>query len=113
MSDKLTEEDAKQKWCPLSRAVRGDCVSGFNRGTDMKPDVATFCIASACMAWRFDRAEYERGEPLPFGTNPADPGWEKDGETLYCRPGLTEQRQCWRRPLPRTGYCNAFERVRA
>jgi hypothetical protein len=61
-----TEAEAKTKWCPLARAVRGDGVSAFNRGTDMKPDVATFCIASDCMSWRWELTK----EPLPKGSNP-------------------------------------------
>lgn len=48
----MTEEEAKTKWCPFGR-VEGPFVYGnptVNRGEAEKS--WTFCIASACMAWR-------------------------------------------------------------
>ncbi len=117
----MTEDEAKTKWCPLVRLVgfKDSIAEGtsWNRAPD-DPDgqqsPGTKCIASACMAWRYDEAEYEHGECLPLGAAPADPGWEQDGETWYCGPGVSgEKRMRWKRAKPRTGYCNAFERVRS
>lgn len=106
----LTEDEAKTKWCPLSRTgdTRSDERCTVNRAGN-GPDVDCYCIASACMAWRSEPLTYEHGEALPFGTTPADPGWEKDGETWYCGSGVTgEKRQRWRKPNPLLGYCGAF-----
>lgn len=128
MRDTLTEAEAKGKWCPLVRqlgTLRQPAVPGGvdyvvasgsqNRGYQMGGALDNCrCIASECMAWRFDEAEFDHGECLPLGTVPADPGWEQDGETWYCGPGVTgEKRTRWKRAKPRTGYCNAFERVRS
>ncbi len=66
----MTEDEAKTKWCPFVRAIlatKGDNglmdpapISTFNRigheNTDrIEPCSVTHCIASACMAWRWDR----------------------------------------------------------
>ena len=42
---RLTEEDARTKWCPHVR------INGFNR--DLNQDAYPLCIASNCMAWRW------------------------------------------------------------
>lgn len=46
----LTEEKAKKKWCPFAR-MRWDNIP-LNRDGYDKP--ITRCIASECMAWRWD-----------------------------------------------------------
>lgn len=110
MRDTMTEPEARKKWCPLTRVGNE---AGCNRSHNDFGSTA-FCIGSACMAWRFDEAAFEHGDCLPLGSAPADPGWEQDGETWYAGPGVTgEKRMRWKRALPRTGYCNAFERVRS
>lgn len=93
----MTEDEAKQKWCPLA---------GTPRFTHQSEE----CIGSSCMAWSWLRQEYEDGEPLPIGSVPADPEWEMNG-TVWCAGGeygTGEKRQRWRRPLPRAGFCTAF-----
>lgn len=58
----MTEDEAKTKWCPMSRTVRGMnvgmVVSNFNRVWDEKggPEIlpATNCIGSGCMMWRWE-----------------------------------------------------------
>jgi hypothetical protein len=89
-----TESEARTKWCPFALAVRGDGVSGFNRGTDMLPDVATFCLASACMAWRWKPTQWEwaGGDRTPEGA-----GW-------VSHPSADERFR-WKRARPRDGYC--------
>jgi hypothetical protein len=59
--DDVTEEDARKKWCPFTRVVKGQMNQvpmgqpAFNR-IDNGPGMigasdASGCIASACMAW--------------------------------------------------------------
>lgn len=63
-----TESDAKTKWCPLVRFSDegADVYSMSSRGEvhqrDDEPRELTRCIASACMAWRWDRSM-----PSPVG----------------------------------------------
>lgn len=54
----LSEEEAKLRWCPLSRSVglvtlgsQQGVVSGWNR--DHPSGNIPACIASSCMAWRW------------------------------------------------------------
>ena len=52
----LTEEQAKQKWCPWARIARDG--SGIGNRYSFDNDLATDsafarCIASDCMAWRW------------------------------------------------------------
>ncbi len=55
----LTEDEAKQKWCPFARIGGGQGVDGaaYNRiehhGGDISHTAAQ-CIGSACMAWRWE-----------------------------------------------------------
>lgn len=59
----LTEEQAREKWCPFVRMGQG----GHNRWSDMAQEtrdlelVGCECIASDCMAWRWE-AKYK-----PYG----------------------------------------------
>lgn len=49
----LTEEEATTKWCPFGRAIDNDgatLAATCNRGP--REEHWTFCIGSACMAWR-------------------------------------------------------------
>jgi|LakMenEpi03Aug12_release.lakeMendotaPanAssembly.Ray.scaffolds.fasta_scaffold742957_2 hypothetical protein len=50
----MTEEDAKQKWCPFTRAMAASVSTSPNRLVDGAPHRGSMCIASACMAWRWD-----------------------------------------------------------
>lgn len=49
----LYEEEAKQKWCPYANVYKGDGGSG-SRGLQGNPYGEHGCIASECMAWRWD-----------------------------------------------------------
>jgi len=69
----MTEEEAKQRWCPFARVVeQGSAIATHNRvqlptGRDVQVPVAGFCIASSCMAWRV-KTETRRtsgGHPYP------------------------------------------------
>jgi hypothetical protein len=58
---KLNEQVAKTKWCPFARSTDGgdDEVQAVsvNRLRDGVPDPWCLCIASECMAWRWDRSD--------------------------------------------------------
>jgi hypothetical protein len=69
----MTEDDAKQKWCPYARLVAGaelpmgakilvDAPAGYNRvvsETTVTTPHAAKCMASACMAWRWASHEHD------------------------------------------------------
>jgi hypothetical protein len=55
----MTEDEAKTKWCPHVRHTalpmsNGDAAVYDNRSCEVAFHVAGCCIASACMAWRWD-----------------------------------------------------------
>ena len=54
----LTEEEAREKWCPFAREYdieRGIAgLAGVNRPTE----IGARCIASQCMAWRWTVRPY-------------------------------------------------------
>jgi hypothetical protein len=54
MSDMLTEDEAKKKWCPLARD---------NRSEDDESVVD--CLASGCMFWRWSHQD-TNGMPTGF-----------------------------------------------
>lgn len=45
----MTEDEAKTKWCPFTRVGFAD-----HGGTNNRHDGGLNCIASACMAWRWN-----------------------------------------------------------
>lgn len=53
MEDRMTEEEAKAKWCPFVR-VAGRVT--YNRALNDSPVKHTACIGAACMAWRLTPA---------------------------------------------------------
>lgn len=67
----MTEEEARKRWCPFSRPVMPraeDC--GFqpgNRTEDNQIWSANRCIASECMAWRWQYRDEVTGEPQAMG----------------------------------------------
>ena len=69
MKDIVTEAEAKERWCPLARAVDEEIV--VNRLKDGSPSIAAQCVASECMAWRRahsdDPTGMERGYCGAFG----------------------------------------------
>ena len=83
----MTEDQAKEKWCPFVVASHTDPRgrAGYSREEIGLPaDTFTHaCIGSACMAWRWRRG----------GRHPGDAGasvdprgfWHRDGQPLgYC-----------------------------
>ena len=83
----MTEEEAKTKWCPFARVIVGQAdgshiatqppYNRFQRADDRTAvPPASYCIGSACMAWRWIK-------PIPRfkeGTMEVDP------ETLNLPP---------------------------
>lgn len=45
----MTEEEARQKWCPFARC--GDTAGCNRNGSEF--ELKPYCIASDCMAWRW------------------------------------------------------------
>lgn len=76
----ITEDEAKKKWCPLTRVAEPQrfgsqdsmCpVAGVNRGSDAMKETVwqpnALCIGSACMAWRWHkRAEGDVAGPFGY-----------------------------------------------
>lgn len=61
---RLTETDARTKWCPMARAfykVAPFGVASINREQDGSPDIGCNCIASDCMFWRWAISEADYG----------------------------------------------------
>ena len=56
----MTEDDARKRWCPFARTYHQEenedviAVVTVNRGRDGAPDAWCLCLASHCMAWRWD-----------------------------------------------------------
>jgi hypothetical protein len=48
----MTEDQAREKWCPFARVAAADYSSNKGSGGDIRP--GAYCIASRCMAWRWD-----------------------------------------------------------
>lgn len=97
----LTEEEAKQRWCPFAHVGFGGRFGGaaFNRFQitgqtaagqvvdegELKIPAGAKCIASACMAWRWQYdtqtdVEEERAAQLQ------DDGWEAISARLISGP---------------------------
>ena len=71
-----TEEEAVTLWCPFARVSADHGPSTGNHACNRFPDgpvpKASLCIASACMAWRWDdENEYEFRQEKPD-----EDGWE-------------------------------------
>ncbi len=45
-----TEDEAKERWCPFGRF---DSAAGGSHNRDYQGGPSTMCIASQCMAWRW------------------------------------------------------------
>jgi hypothetical protein len=69
----MTEEDAKQKWCPFTRAMAASVGTSANRLLNGAPHRGSMCIASACMAWRWNVPTYSgRYGETPTGQDPIE-----------------------------------------
>lgn len=85
----MTEEEAKTKWCPMSRVSLTKGEVGYNRVDGGIPSEYATCIGSDCMAWAWDKTEYEYS-----GGKVDDSGWEEVAVG------------CWRKKREnREGFC--------
>lgn len=63
----MTEEQAKEKWCPFARIINIRDTVAFNRSSADAPTGAARCIASGCACW-VSMDEYDdNAEPQPGG----------------------------------------------
>lgn len=49
----MTEEQARQKWCPMFRLAGDDDSTAYNVTGGNGDYVFAHCIGSRCMMWRF------------------------------------------------------------
>jgi hypothetical protein len=97
----MTEDEAKGKWCPFARvAESGKAVAGFNRvqqssGYEVRSPMASYCIGTGCMAWRWSESE---DGPLKRATS---------ADTAIAVLGTPEHRGANRASLlaTRQGFC--------
>lgn len=73
----MTEADAKQRWCPFaaSRVVEGDVSQTDHQIAVFLGPLAglrTECLASGCMAWRWDSDFNEIMARVPPPIDPRD-----------------------------------------
>jgi hypothetical protein len=57
----VTEEQARDLWCPFVRSTRGASVA-TNRDSDGSIVKRVTCVGSACMMWRQEVPSPERNE---------------------------------------------------
>ena len=89
----FTEDEAKARWCPFARAADGleDAASVNRKFGKNEPDKDCYCMASACMAWRWGQKPNPDWKPeisvgWPDFQNPAakQPMTIDDREHGYC-----------------------------
>ena len=97
----MTEEEARKKWCPASFAIPEQRSPSGDAGREGGP---WMCVASKCMAWRWDPNSPER----QFTIGPASDihhlgaGWFGAGDQKDVPPGHLR----YSRDNPdRRGYC--------
>ncbi len=79
----MTENDAKTKWCPMSQVSTDGTLLATNRGRTVGngENPGLKCIATECMAWRWEYV-LDYGS-VPLGKNAHNT--DSDGEWLgYC-----------------------------
>ncbi len=70
-----SEDTAKTKWCPFARIDSGmEHYPAINRGSSK--DDWTYCIGSACMAWRWTPLQRGQYQETIDGVHVQNPGAE-------------------------------------
>lgn len=97
----LTQEEARQKWCPQARVVHengdGTLFTAGNSFGDGCRSVATRCIASECMAWKW----------LMSTQHGTGANMDKEGVMYWTRGG----RSAYEPPPDARGFCGLAHRV--
>lgn len=57
----MTEDEARKKWCPMSRQMHGEIGLVYNRRVPGHIEEGTHCITSDCMMWRNHADDYAEG----------------------------------------------------
>jgi hypothetical protein len=57
----ITEEEARQRWCPVVRVDGSNRVHNTLQDGFVNADLSYRCIASECMAWREHHIELSHG----------------------------------------------------
>lgn len=60
MSNLLTEQEARQKWCPYTHILEDEHSTRYANRELAPGIVACRCIASDCMAWRWPEGDAEK-----------------------------------------------------
>ena len=58
----LTEEEARQEWCPMVRVDGNNRVHNTKSDGYQNADMSYHCIGSSCMAWREYEVSYAHGD---------------------------------------------------
>lgn len=99
----MTEEEAKTKWCPFTRAADLEGNRGLVSGHEHPQ---TMCIGSACMAWRWE-PDTKRG-PGPLEEKKLPPGSARElgrRAGFVWVPGKREDEGVTWGLFPRIGFC--------
>ena len=54
----MTEDEARTKWCPMTRYDSGSEGNGCNKPLNYIGEHSAYCIASDCACWVWDFDEY-------------------------------------------------------
>lgn len=65
----MTADEAKTKWCPMTRVGSRESIDGTNRDWQDRDIPAAKCIASDCMVWQWDlfQEQVDKYNPMPHG----------------------------------------------
>lgn len=97
----LTEEQAKEKWCPFVRIE----IDAFGSGIApiKRDDPRNVCIASQCMAWRWIDGEFMKRSYLVSTGEPPEPN------RAYMKSDIRTEHEPNEK---RRGYCGLAAQVR-
>ena len=117
----MTETEAREKWCPMARRLDADpeysASAGINRMMDSHHLLPRqcMCIASKCMAWRWEPASDHISDIVRHETGKGWVEWIKDyraetGADLHNARRELERRFDGKVVPSNQGYCGAFGR---
>lgn len=101
----MTEEEAKTKWCPFTRAGTAQRLAPVNRDISADVDSLTRCIGSACMAWRTCDGPLGAIQEKVLMLDSGRPEGFTHSEVLEVSPGFNRSFWTKRAPAEPSGYC--------